>query len=50
VGDLLVVHPGELVDGQEALIGIESEVAGVVVGEIPSLGAITDDEELEKAE
>ena len=50
VGDLFVVHPGELVDGQEALIGIEGEVAGVVVGEILCLGAVADDKELEEAE
>ena len=48
VGDLLVLLVGELVDGEEALVGIEGEVAGVVVGEIPGLGAVADDEELEE--
>ena len=38
VGDLLVVLVGELVDGQEALVGIEGEVAGVVVGEVAGVG------------
>jgi len=50
VGDLFVVHLGELIDGEEALLGIESEVAGVVVGEVPGLGAVADYEELEEAE
>ena len=38
VGDLLVVLVGELVDGQEALVGVEGEVAGVVVGEVVGVG------------
>ena len=50
VGDLLVVLGGELVDGQEALIGVEGEVAGVVVGEVVGAVAVADDEELEEAE
>ena len=50
MGDLFVVLPGELIDGQEALIGIEGEVAGVVVGEVPGVCAVADDEELEEAE
>ena len=37
VGDLLVVLGGELVDGQKALVGVEAEVAGVVVGEVPGI-------------
>ena len=41
---------GELVDGQEALVGVEGEVAGVVVGEVAGLGAVADDEELDEAE
>ena len=40
----------ELIDGQEALVGIEGEMAGVVVGEVEGLVAIADDEELEEAE
>ena len=50
VGDLLVVLGGELVDGQEALVGVEGEVAGVVVGEVAGVGAVADDEELDEAE
>jgi hypothetical protein len=50
VGDLLVVLVGELVDGQEALVGVEGEVAGVVVGEVVGVGAVADDEELDEAE
>ncbi len=50
VDDLFVVHPGELIDGEEPLILIEGEVAGVVVGEVEGLGAVADDEELEEAE
>ena len=38
VGDLLVVLVGELVDGQEALVGVEGEVPGVVVGEVVGVG------------
>ena len=50
VGDLLVVLCGELINGQEALVGIEGEVAGVVVGEIPGVAAVANDEQLEEAE
>ena len=50
VGDLLVGLVRELVDGQEALVGIEGEVASVVVGEVVGAVAIADDEELEEAE
>ena len=50
VGDFLVVLAGELIDGQEALVGIEAEMAAVVVGEIPGVAAIADDEELDEAE
>ena len=50
VGDLVVVLGRELVDGQEALVGVEGEVAGVVVGEVPGVGAVADDEELHEAE
>ena len=34
LADLAVVFVGELIDGQETLVGIEGEVAGVVVGEV----------------
>ena len=50
VGDLLVRLVGELVDGQKSLLGIEGEVAGVVVREVVSAVAIADDEELQEAE
>ena len=50
LGDLAVVFAGELVDGQKALVGIESEMAGVVVGEVVGVGAVADDEELQKAQ
>lgn len=50
VGDLLVVLVGKLIDGQEALISIEGEVAGVVVREVVGAVAIADDEELHEAE
>ena len=50
VGDLLVGLVRELVDGQEALVGIEGEVASVVVGKVVGAVAIADDKELEEAE
>ena len=50
VGDLRVVLVGELVDGQETLVGVEGEVAGVVVGEVVGAVAVADDEELHEAE
>ena len=50
LGDLSVIFTGELIDGQEALVGIEGEVAGVVVGEVVAAVAVTDDEQLHEAE
>ena len=50
MGDLLVRLIGELVDRQKALVGVEGEVAGVVVGEVVGAVAVADDEELEEAE
>jgi len=50
LGDLLVVLGGELIDGQETLVSVEREMAGVVVGEVVGLVAVADDEELEEAE
>ncbi len=50
MGDLLVVLGGELVDGQKALVGVEAEMAGVVVGEIPGIASVADDEELHEAQ
>ena len=39
-----------LVDGQKTLVGVEGEVAGVVVGEVVGAVAVGDDEELHEAE
>ena len=50
MSDLLVVFSGKLVERQKTLVGIEAEVAAVVVGEVPSVGAIADDKELQEAE
>lgn len=50
VGDLGVVLVRELIDGQEALVGIEGEVAGVVVREVVGAVAVADDEDLHEAE
>ena len=50
MGDLPVVLVGILIDGQEALVGVEGEVAGVVVGEVVGAVAVADDEELHEAE
>ena len=50
VGDLLVGLVRELVDGQEALVGIEGEVASVVVGEVVGAVAVADDEQLHEAQ
>lgn len=47
--DLLVVLGGELINGQKALVGIEAEMAAVVVGEIPGIASIADDEKLHEA-
>ena len=50
VGDLFVVGRGPLVEGQEVLVGIEAEVLTGVVGKIPGITAIADDEELHEAQ
>ncbi len=50
MGDLAVVHVRELVERQEALVGVEAEVAAIVVGEIPGVAAVADDEQLQEAE
>ncbi len=50
MGDFFIVLSGELVERQKALVGVEAEVATVVVGEVPGVGAVADDEELQKAE
>lgn len=50
MGDFFVVFSGKLVERQKALVGVKAEVATVVVGEVPGVGAVADDEELQKAE
>ena len=50
VGDLGVVLGRELVDRKEPLVGVEGEVPRVVVGEVPRVRAVADDEELDEAE
>ena len=50
VRDLGVVFGGVLIDGQEVFIGVEGEVAIVIVGEVVGLDLVGDDEELDEAE
>ena len=50
VGDLRVVLGRELVDRKEPLARVEGEVPRVVVGEVPRVRAVADDEELDEAE
>ena len=50
VGDLGVVLGCELVDRKEPLVRVEGEVPCVVVGEVPRVRAVADDEELDEAE
>jgi len=50
VSDLGVVFCGVPVDGQEVFIGVEGEVAVIIVGEVVGLGLVGDDEELDEAE
>ena len=50
VGDLRVVFGGELVDRKELLVGVEGEVLRVVVGEVPRVRAVADNEELDQTE
>ena len=50
LGDLLVGLVGKLVDGQKPLVRIERKVPCVVVGEVVGVGAVADDEELQKAQ
>jgi len=50
VRDLGVVFRRELIDRQEAFFRVESEVTGVVIGKVPRVGAVADDEELDEAE
>jgi hypothetical protein len=39
-----------VVNGQEQLVGVEAEMPGVVIGEVPGIGVVTDDEELNVAQ
>jgi hypothetical protein len=48
--DLLVVFSSELIHGEKALLGIEAEMAAIVVGEIPGIASIADDEKLHEAQ
>ena len=50
VGDLRVVLGGELVDGKEPLVSVEGEIPRVVVGEVPRVREVADDEELDEAQ
>jgi len=50
VRDLGIVLGGVLVDGEEALFGVEGEMPGVVVDEVVRAVTVTDDEELDEAE
>ena len=45
-----VVLVRELVDRKEPLVRVEREVPRVVVGEVPRVRAVADDEELDEAE
>jgi len=49
IGYFLVVRVGKLIDGQKPLVGIKFEVLGIVVGKIPSIGAIANHKKLHKA-
>ena len=50
VDDLFVVLGGELIDGEKTFILVKGEMAGVVVGEIPGVGAVADNKELDEAQ
>ena len=50
LGDLFIGLVGKLVDGQKPLVRIERKVPCVVVGEVVGVGAVADDEELQKAQ
>lgn len=50
MGDLLIVFPGELVERQKLLLSVEAEVAAVIVGEVPGIAAVADDEQLQEAQ
>ena len=48
VGDVGVVLGRELVDRKEPLVSVEGEVPRVVVGEVPRVRAVADDEKLDE--
>lgn len=50
MGDLAVVFAGKLIQRQETLVGVETEVAAVVVGEIPGVRAVADDKQLQETQ
>ena len=50
VGNLDVVLGRELVDRKEPLISVEGEMPRVVVGEVPRVCAVADNEELDEAQ
>jgi hypothetical protein len=45
-----VVLSGELIDREESLFSIEGEVTGVVVGKVPGVREVANDEKLDEAE
>ena len=49
VGDLAIVFGSELVDGQELFARVKAEVARVVVGKVPRIALVADDEQLNEA-
>jgi len=50
MSDLGVVFACELVKRQEAFVGVETEVTAVVVGEVPGIRAVADDEQLQETQ
>ena len=50
VGDLRVILVRELADRKKLLVRVECEMPRVVVGEVPRVRAVADDEELDEAE
>jgi len=50
VGNFAVVRRGKLIHRQKALVGIETEMAGIVVGKIPGVAAVADDKKLDETQ
>ncbi|SFE02466.1 hypothetical protein SAMN05428977_100513 [Nitrosomonas sp. Nm166] len=50
MGDLVVVFACELVERQKAFVGVEAEVAVVIVGKVPGIAAVADDEQLQETQ